>query len=79
MERAAHCRYEELKAHLSPPARRVIVELIDANCPPPEVLRRLVREEGCDDEEAYGYVREVLYQSTMEMTDSEAVLPPALR
>jgi len=64
--------YRELKINLSPPARRVIEELIDARRSPEDVLRRLVREEGCDDTEAYGYVREVLYRSAMELTGAEA-------
>jgi hypothetical protein len=53
----------------------VIEELIDARQQPEDVLRRLVREEGCNDSEAYGYVREVLYRSAMELTGAEARLP----
>ncbi len=68
--------YRELKGHLSPPARRVIEELIDARQNPEDVLRRLVQEEGCNDSEAYGYVREVLYRSAMELTGAEARLRP---
>lgn len=67
--------YRELKGHLSPPARRVIEELIDARQNPEDVLRRLVRDEGCNDSEAYGYVREVLFRSAMELTGAEARLP----
>ncbi len=67
--------YRELKGHLSAPARRVIEELIDSGCTPEDVLKRLVREEGCNDSQAYGYVREVLYRSAMELTGAEARLP----
>jgi len=60
--------YFELKDSLPAPARRVVEELIDANQAPEHVLQRLVCEEGCDIFEAYGYVREVLARSLMEMT-----------
>jgi hypothetical protein len=76
---ATAATYEEMKGHLSAPARRVIEELIDDRRLPSEVLCRLVREEGCSDEEAYGYVREVLYRSTMELTGAEARLPLRLQ
>jgi hypothetical protein len=75
MGRQAGSTYHQLKGHLSPPARRVIEELIDARRSPEDVLRRLVREEGCDDNEAYGYVREVLFRSAMELTGAEARSP----
>jgi len=75
MARGVPCTYRELKTHLSAPARKVIEELIDDRRWPSEVLRRLVREEGCTDEEAYGYVREVLYRAAMELTGAEARLP----
>ena len=75
MARGVPCSYRDLKAHLSAPARKVIEELIDDRRWPSEVLRRLVREDGFTDEEAYGYVREVLYRATMELTGAEAVLP----
>ena len=55
--------------------RRVIEELIDSSRTPEDVLRRLVRDEGCNDSQAYGYVREVLYRSAMELTGAEARLP----
>jgi hypothetical protein len=64
-----------LKGHLPAPARRVIEELIDGSRTPEDVLRRLVRDEGCNDSQAYGYVREVLYRSAMELTGAEARLP----
>ncbi len=75
MTHATPCTYRDLKDHLSAPARRVVEELVEDRCWCSDVLRRLVREEGFTDEEAYGYVREVLFRSAMELTDAEAVLP----
>jgi len=43
---------------------------------PEDVLRRLVYDEGCEVSEAYGYVREVLSRSLMELTG--ASFAPAL-
>jgi hypothetical protein len=62
--------YTELKDSLPAPARHVVEEFLEANEPPEHVLRRLVREEGCDIYEAYGYVREVLSRALMELTGS---------
>lgn len=60
--------YRDVKEHLSPPARRVIEELIDARRDPEEVLRRVATEELLGDSAAYAYVREVLYRSLLELT-----------
>ena len=68
--------YTELKEHLPAPARHVVEALMEANHDPEDVLRRLVYEEGCDVAEAYGYVREVLSRSLMELTG--ASFAPAL-
>jgi len=75
--RETHVRYTELKDHLPAPARRVVEGLMEAGQAPEDVLRRLVREEGCDLLEAYGYVREVLSRSLMELTGSSFATPVA--
>jgi hypothetical protein len=63
-----HVSYTELKEHLPAPARRVVEGFMEAGQAPEDVLRHLVFEEGCDLPEAYGYVREVLLRSLMELT-----------
>ncbi len=63
--------YSALKDHLSPPARRVVEELIEERKLPPEVVARLVAEQQCPDAEAWGYVREVLWWALIELTGAE--------
>ncbi|MGQ9732291.1 MAG: hypothetical protein ACUVX8_13595 [Candidatus Zipacnadales bacterium] len=62
--------YSNLKNNLSARARRVVEELVEMGLPPEDVLSRLVHEEGCDLHQAYGYVREVLWRSLLEMTNA---------
>jgi hypothetical protein len=67
--------YTELKDSLPAPARHVVEEFLEANEAPEHVLRRLVREEGCDIYQAYGYVREVLSRALMELTGASFSAP----
>jgi hypothetical protein len=60
--------YAEMKDHLSAPAQSVVEAFMEAAQSPEDVLRHLVFDEGCDLPEAYGYVREVLSRSLMELT-----------
>jgi hypothetical protein len=66
--RETQVSYRDLKEHLPAPACRVLESLIETNEAPEDVLKHLVRDEGCDLFEAYGYVREVLSRSLMELT-----------
>ena len=75
MARGITTSYSSLKSHLPAPARRVVEELLEAGLAPEEVLIRLAHDEGCDIYQAYGYVREVLWRSLMEMTDAPLITP----
>ncbi|MBM3502091.1 MAG: hypothetical protein FJX74_25850 [Armatimonadetes bacterium] len=63
--------YAEMKEHLPAPARTVVEAFMERSQAPEDVLRHLVRDEGCDVFEAYGYVREVLSRSLMELTGAD--------
>jgi len=67
--------YYELKDNLPAPARRVVEAFKETNQAPEDILRHLVYDEGCDIYEAYGYVREVLSRSLMELTGAGFRLP----
>ena len=69
--------YTEMKDHLPAPARSVVEAFMERSQAPEDVLRRLVFEEGCDIFEAYGYVREVLSRSLMELTGASFAPPVA--
>jgi len=67
--------YIELKDNLPAPARRVVEAFMETDQDPEDILRHLVYHEGCDIYEAYGYVREVLARSLMEMTGTGFRVP----
>ncbi|MBM3475266.1 MAG: hypothetical protein FJX75_18550 [Armatimonadetes bacterium] len=67
--------YHELKDHLPAPARHVVEALMETDQALEDILRHLVYDEGCDLNEAYGYVREVLSRSLMELTGTGFRVP----